>query len=107
MQFRTIYITTKNEEEALRIGEALVKERLAACANILPKIKSIYHWQGNLEKDDEAVLLLKTREDLAENIISRVKELHSYTIPCAVSWQISEANQDYLKWIQQETLPIA
>ncbi|TGK11976.1 divalent-cation tolerance protein CutA [Leptospira fletcheri] len=103
MEFRTIYITTKNEEEALRIGETLVTERFAACANILPKIKSIYRWQGRIEKDEESVLLLKTRADSVERLIARVKEMHEYTIPCVVSWKIEEGNPDYLDWIEKET----
>ncbi|TGK20884.1 divalent-cation tolerance protein CutA [Leptospira fluminis] len=103
MELRTIYITTKNEEESLRIGEALVTERLAACANILPKIKSIYRWQGRIEKDEESGLLLKTRADTVERLIARVKEMHGYTVPCVVSWKIEEGNPDYLDWIEKET----
>ncbi|EQA35465.1 divalent cation tolerance protein, CutA1 family [Leptospira inadai serovar Lyme str. 10] len=104
MEFRTIYITTKNEDEALEIGETLVEERLVACANIIPKIRSIYRWQGNIEKDEESVLLLKTRSDLSAKVISRVKSMHSYTVPCIVSWKIQEGNEEYLEWIRTETI---
>ncbi|EQA45601.1 divalent cation tolerance protein, CutA1 family [Leptospira broomii serovar Hurstbridge str. 5399] len=104
MEFRTIYITTKNEDEALEIGEALVAERLVACANIIPKIRSIYRWQGNIEKDEESVLLLKTRSDLSGKVISRVKSMHSYAVPCIVSWKIQEGNEEYLEWIRTETI---
>ncbi|EPG74308.1 divalent cation tolerance protein, CutA1 family [Leptospira fainei serovar Hurstbridge str. BUT 6] len=104
MEFRTIYITTKNEEEALKIGEALVAERLAACANIIPKMRSIYRWQGNIEKDEESILLLKTRSDLSGEVISRVKAMHSYTVPCIISWKIREGNAEYLEWIRTETI---
>ncbi|TGK62197.1 divalent-cation tolerance protein CutA [Leptospira wolffii] len=103
MDYRTFYITTKNEAEALEIAEALVKERLVACANMIPGMKSIYHWHGRLEVNQETVLLLKTRAGLSEKVIARVGELHSYTIPCIVSWEIREGNKKYLQWIDSET----
>ncbi len=103
MDYRTIYITTKNETEAQSIGEKLVKERLAACANLISGMKSIYRWHGLIEHNQETILLLKTRADLAEKVIARVSELHSYQVPCIVSWEIMEGNKKYLQWIDSET----
>ena len=97
-----IYITARDEAEARRIGETLVAERLAACANIQP-IRSIYRWQGKMEEASEAALLLKTRADLVNQAIARVKALHSYEVPCIVATPIERGNPAYLEWINEST----
>jgi len=102
MQYHSIYITTKDEEEAKRIGKTLVEEKLAACVNIHP-IKSIYRWGGGIEEEEETALLVKTKAELADEVIERVKELHSYEVPCIVSLPIEKGNPDYLKWIKEST----
>lgn len=103
MGTRFLYVTTANPEQAKTIAEALVQERLVACANILSPISSIYWWQGQIQRDTEAVLIAKTRADLMEQVIARVKALHSYTVPCVVSLAIAEGNPDFLAWIEAET----
>lgn len=105
MEARFLYVTAANADEAKAIGEALVQERLAACANILGPIASIYWWQGKIQHDSEAVLVAKTRADLVERVIARVKALHSYTVPCVVSLPIDQGNPDFLRWIAAETVP--
>ena len=109
MLIKFLYVTTANAEQAKAIGEALVQERLVACANILSPIASIYWWQGQVQHDAEAVLIAKTRADLVEHVIARVKALHSYTVPCVVSLAIDDGNPDFLAWIEAETrgLPAA
>ena len=102
MQYCSIYITTGDEDEARRIGRTLVEERLAACVNILP-IKSIYRWEDDVEEEDETVMFVKTRAELADKVIERVKELHSYEVPCIVSLPIAKGNPDYLKWVEEST----
>ncbi len=102
MQYHAIYITTKDETEARKIGRVLVEEKLAACVNIHP-IKSIYRWQGDIQEEDEVAMLVKTRAELAEDVIARVKELHSYEVPCIISLPIVEGHPDYLKWIEEST----
>ncbi|MBI2851219.1 MAG: divalent-cation tolerance protein CutA [Chloroflexi bacterium] len=102
MEYCSVYVTTATEDEAHKIGRALVEERLAACANILP-IKSIYRWQGKIEETGEAAMFLKTRSELVDEVINRVKQLHSYEVPCIVSFPIEKANPDYLKWIEEST----
>jgi periplasmic divalent cation tolerance protein len=97
-----VYITSSSEEESVMIGNKLVAERLAACANIVGKIKSFYWWQGNLEKDQESVLIVKSLESKMDKIISRVKELHSYENPCIVALPIISGSDDYLNWIKEE-----
>ena len=102
MEYCSIYITAGNEEEAAGIGRKLVEEKLAACANILPA-KSIYRWEENIEEESEAVMFVKTRMELADSVIERVKALHSYEVPCIVVFPIKKGNPDYLKWIEEST----
>ena len=102
MQYRSIYITAGDEAEARKIGKTLVEEKLAACVNIHP-IKSIYRWEGKIEEEEEIALFVKTKAELADEVIARVKELHSYDVPCIVSFPIEKGYPDYLKWIEEST----
>ena len=101
-QYCLIYITTKDEEEARRIGEALVGEKLAACVNF-QLIKSIFRWQGEVSQEDEVAMLAKTKAELVDELVSRVKELHSYEVPCIVVLPVEKGNPDFLEWISQAT----
>lgn len=103
MLYFLIYVTCKNSSEAKRIGKIVVDEKLAACANIHPEIKSYYYWHGKAVWDKETVLILKTTDTKIEKIIKRVKELHSYTVPCILAFEIKKGNQDYLKWLDSRT----
>lgn len=98
-----IYITAPSAEEALTLGRALVEERLAACANVLPGAVSVYWWEGKLAEEPEAVLILKTRADLVEALTDRVRALHPYTCPCVVALPIAAGNPAFLDWIGAET----
>jgi len=97
------YITAGSREEALAIGSALVEERLAACANVIAGMTSVYRWQGAIEQDDEVVLIAKTRADLVERLTGRVAALHSYDCPCVVALPITGGNPVFLDWILSET----
>ena len=99
----SIYITTPSREMAEKIARALVEERLAACVNIIPGVRSIYRWKGNVEAASEVVLIAKTRADLFARLEKRVKELHSYEVPCIVAWPIAAGHQPYLDWLEKET----
>lgn len=103
MNFNFIYITTKDKEEARKIGRELVEKKLAACVNIIDNMNSIYWWQGKVEEDTEVVLIAKTKENLVQDLIKKVKEMHSYDCPCIVSLPIKEGNEDYLRWIEDNT----
>ncbi len=98
-----VYVTASSKEEALAIGKNLLKDRLAACANVIPKILSAYWWDGDIQEDEEAVLILKTRRSLIERLTVRVNELHSYDCPCVAAWPLSDGNADYFNWIMKET----
>jgi len=101
-QYCLVYITTKDEEEARRIGKALVSEKLAACVNFHP-IKSTFRWQGEISQEDEVAMLAKTKAELFDELVSRVKELHSYEVPCVVALPVEKGNPDFLEWISQAT----
>lgn len=103
MSNRLIYITAASEEEAAKIGRVLVEERLAACANLLGRIGSIYWWEGKLQEEQEAALIVKTTEALVEPLVERVKQVHSYDCPCVVALPIDGGNQEFLDWISSET----
>ena len=98
-----VYVTAASKDEALKIGRALVTERLAACANVLPGMHSIYRWQGAVEESDETVLILKTRKEMADKAVARVAALHSYDVPCAVVYDMASGLPGYLDWIDVST----
>lgn len=99
----TAYITVPDREEALRIGRVLVESRVAACVNVIGGIQSIYRWDGKVEEAAECALLAKTDSTCADAFLAKVKELHSYAVPCVVFWPVSGGNPDFLAWIAGET----
>jgi periplasmic divalent cation tolerance protein len=99
-----VYVTCKNRDQALEIGKTVVTARLAACANVIDGMESIYWWQEELQTDKEAVLILKSRRDLLEALTEKVKSEHSYQVPCVVALPIVGGNQDYLHWLLTETV---
>ncbi len=98
--FSVIYITAGDIEEAKKIGMKLIEERLAACVNIFP-ITSIFRWKNNIDEANEFGIIVKTKSNKFKEIEKRVKELHSYEVPCVVSFKIDEGRADYLKWIDE------
>lgn len=98
--YSLIYITTSGEEESKKIAKTLLEERTVACANIIPSMKSFYWWEGKIEEDNESILILKTRSDKLDTLIRRVKDIHSYDIPCILEVSIQNGSEDYLKWLE-------
>ena len=96
------YITTSGEEESKKIGRTIVEERLAGCVNIIPTIKSLYWWKGEIEDDNESILIVKTKVSNIENIIKKVKEIHSYENPAILAIPIIEGSKDYLNYLDGE-----
>jgi periplasmic divalent cation tolerance protein len=101
-KFNFVYITAPTKKEAKKIAEVLVFEKLAACCNIF-KIDSIYRWKGKIEKNGEYGIFAKTKKSLVEKIIKRVKEIHSYSVPCIISFDIEKGSKDFLNWIEKST----
>jgi len=94
-----VYVTAPNEAEAKRLGLLLVESRLAACANILPSMCSIYPWEGKIQEEQEAVLILKTRQDRLPSLSKKIQESHPYKCPCILAWPLSTGNPEYLSWL--------
>ncbi|MCG8506984.1 MAG: divalent-cation tolerance protein CutA [Sphingomonadales bacterium] len=100
----TLYMTAANEDEAARIVSALLDERLIACGNILPGIRSLYRWEGKVANDAEVAVIMKTRAELADAAIARIVALHSYDTPCVTAWPVTSGHADYLGWVVDETV---
>lgn len=98
-------LTTCRKEDAERIAQCLVEKRLCACVNIILKMVSIYHWKGQIEREDEALLLMKTVESKKEDLLSALKEIHPYEVPEFIVLPIKWGSQDYLDWISRNTNP--
>ena len=98
-----ILVTTSSEKEAHSIANLLLKQKKAACVNIIPKRSSFFNWQGKIEKDKETLLLIKSSKPLLPGIIKEVKAKHSYDIPEIIALPIIAGSEDYLKWIDIET----
>ncbi len=98
-----VLVTCGSEEEALKIARALVEERLAACANIISPIRSIYRWEGKIWDEREWLLIIKTQSHRFSELEKKVKSLHSYSVPEIVSLSIVDGSSSYLNWIQENT----
>jgi periplasmic divalent cation tolerance protein len=98
----TIYVTTGTEAEAEQISTRLVEQHLIACANYFP-IKSIYYWEGELQKDQEYALIMKTQTSKVDEVIRMIKELHSYDVPCIESYPVGKGHPEFLDWVMAES----
>lgn len=99
MEYRWLYMTAEDRDEALRLGRSLVEERLVACVNVFDGATSLYWWDGNVQQEGETILVAKTCASRVERVIERVKELHSYDCPCVVALPIVGGNSAFLQWI--------
>ena len=98
-----IFVTASNKKEAGNIARGLLKNKLAACVNILDKIESFFWWQGKVDNTKEALLIVKTRKALMNKLIKKVKSLHSYKVPEIIALPIICGDKKYLKWINEST----
>ena len=98
-----VLVTCGSEEEAVKIANSLVEERLAACANIIPSIRSIYRWEGKVWDEREWMLIVKTQKERFEELEKRVKSLHSYSVPEIIALPIVQGSTSYLKWLEEMT----
>ena len=97
-----VFVTAGTEEEARNIAELLLGQRKAACVNIVPKVDSLFWWQGKLDSAQESLLIIKTKASLLPDVVSLVKGIHSYEVPEIIAMPIIGGNEDYLKWIHSE-----
>jgi len=98
-----VLVTCGSEEEALKIANALVEERLAACTNLISPIRSIYRWEGKIWDEKEWLLIIKTQSHRFGELEKKVKSLHSYSVPEIVSLPITEGSPPYLNWLVEMT----
>jgi periplasmic divalent cation tolerance protein len=96
----SVYAVFANAEEAERIGRQVIEERLAACINILPPVRSIYRWHGAIETADEVAAILKTTAIQADPLIARIAGMHSYDVPCIVTWPVDKLLGAYAEWVE-------
>jgi periplasmic divalent cation tolerance protein len=94
-----VLITTGSEAEAHKIAELLVKRKKAACVNIVPRVDSLFWWEGKLDSAHESLLLVKTKASLFPEIVEMVKRTHSYEVPEIIALPIIAGSEDYLKWL--------
>ena len=94
-----------DEASADRIAQALVEERLAACVNVLGPCRSVYRWQGRIERAQETPLLIKTSQDRYGALERRLRELHPYELPEILAWRPDGGPSDYAAWVIRETRP--
>jgi periplasmic divalent cation tolerance protein len=97
------FITAPNEDEAVNIARTLVEDRLAACANIVKNVRSIYSWQGAIEDDAEVLMIVKSRRSLFQKLSKKVKEIHSYDVPEVIALPIIDGSEEYLNWLREST----
>ena len=98
-----VYTTFLDEEVALAVGRGLVEEKLAACVNVLPGMKSVYAWKGAVESAAEVVTIIKTRESLKESVRAALKERHPYETPIILFLETAGADEGTLDWLLNET----
>lgn len=98
--------TCPDRDAADHIASALVQERLAACVNIVPGIASIYRWQGEIVRDDELLLIIKTTAERMPALKSRLPELHPYELPELLAVEPADALPAYLDWVRDQARPL-
>ncbi len=98
-----VLVTAPTPDRAAEIARALVDERLAACGNVVPGLRSIYRWEGKVQEDEEALLLLKTTRGRFEALRERVVALHPYDVPEVIALPVEAGSAPYLAWIASET----
>ena len=99
---RVVLTTAGSAEEAERIATAVVEERLAACANVLPGVTSIYRWEGSVQRDAETLVVLKTTADSVEALTRRIAQIHPYDVPEVIALPVREGHGPYLDWVAAE-----
>ena len=100
-QYIVIFVTAKNKAEAKKIAQGLLKDSLVACVNMVGGVESYFQWQGKIDKANETLLIIKTKQKSFEKVLSKVKQLHSYDNPEIIALPIVAGSWDYLKWIDE------
>lgn len=99
IEYIIVFVTTANKAEAEKISQALLKERLIACANIINPVTSFFFWSGKIDRTEECLVVMKSRRDLFLELAERLKGLHSYEVPEVLALPIIEGSAAYLGWL--------
>ena len=99
-----IFVTADSPELARKIAEALVERRLAACVNLVPEIESIYRWQGEIQRDREILLIVKSIRSRFDEIEALVRELHTYQVPEVIAVSMDHGSTAYLNWLRESVV---
>jgi len=102
-KFIVILSSASSEEEAERIGKALVEKKLCACVNIIKDVRSIFRWKGKLSVEKEVLLIIKTKGRQLKSVEAEIKKLHSYEVPELIALPVISGSKDYLFWLDSET----
>jgi periplasmic divalent cation tolerance protein len=105
VEVRVVLVTAPDAAVAERLARALVEERLAACVNAVPGVRSVYRWEGRVEEAGEILLVVKTRADRSAALAARVRELHPYALPEILELGAAGGSPDYLEWVRKESSP--
>ena len=98
-----VLVTVPSHSEGERIGRKLVETKLAACVNIIPHLYSIFFWQGKIVEEGEFLMLIKTMPDRMEELIKKIKKIHSYDVPEIIALPVVSGSSDYIKWVIEST----
>jgi periplasmic divalent cation tolerance protein len=101
-EVRVVLMTAPDAEVGARLARALVEERLAACVNVVPGVRSIYRWEGRIHDDAEVLLIAKTRADRCDELAARVRALHPYALPEVLPLASAGGSVEYLAWVAAE-----
>ena len=96
------YVSAPKEATEV-LANGLISEKLAACVHVIPQVTSVYTWEGRVERDKEDLLMIKTRTELVDDLITFVKNTHPYTTPEVISVKLENGSPEYLKWLQDVT----
>jgi periplasmic divalent cation tolerance protein len=100
---RAVLTTAPDQDTAQKLARTLVAERLAACVNVMPGVRSVYRWEGEVREDDEVLLIIKTRAGRTEEVAARIKDLHPYDLPEVLVLPAVGGSVPYLDWVETET----
>ncbi|TYJ35420.1 hypothetical protein E1A91_A05G235400v1 [Gossypium mustelinum] len=98
-----VYVTVPNRDAGRKLADSIVKEKLAACVNIVPGVESVYEWEGKVNRDPEELLIIKTRQSLLPALTEHVKANHEYDVPEVIALPIGGGSVEYLEWLKNST----
>ncbi len=101
---RVVLVTAPETEQAARMARVLVEERLAACVNVVPAVRSIYRWENEVQDDGEVLLVIKTGADRSQALAARVEEIHPYDVPEVLVLPVQGGSRPYLEWVLQSVV---